>query len=798
MGTFNANTEGRIPKAEGRPNTELRRPTLRWGWLLPFRPSAFGPRVSAFLPALVALLAFAPLARAQQRPYIGFVYPAGGQQGTNFQIRLGGQAMDDLTEVQVTGSGVTAKVSEYYRRLNNQELQLLSEQARVLRRMTMSESGRAQLKAAESALMMSETSMMSSATTNESGSAGLKKEAAVKLIADIDKRTLEFVQTPACASIASLVIVDVTVAPDAEPGERELRLVTRRGVSNPLPFYVGQVPETSKKPMVTATQQVLGKESQALRRRLPGEDEDRITVPCTVNGQIASGEVHRYQFQGRRGQRLVISTLGRQLVPFIADAVPGWFQPVLALYDANGKEVAYDDDYQFKPDPTILYEVPKDGEYAFTIRDSLYRGREDFVYRITIGELPFVTSVFPLGGPVGAPARPKLKGWNLQGAELTPLPAEAGSGIESLAAKRKGFVSNRVPFALDALPEAFEKEPNNTPAGAQKVTLPIIVNGRIDKADDRDVFQFTGKSNEVVVAEVMARRLDSPLDSVIKLTDAAGTLLAFNDDHEELAAGLNTHPADSYLMARLPADGVYYLHLGDTARQGGEEYGYRLRLSAPQPDFDLRVVPSSLSFRGKSSGTLTIYAQRKDGFTGPIKLTLKDPPAGFSAYPVTLSATQTVTRLTVKTTLESTPEPVAVSIVGTAKAGTQELTRQAVPAEDRMQAFLWRHLVPAQELKVLVFDPAYQPPPKRVPPPRPPSLAVTNAPVSTIAKLGATNSITGTNSAAGTNAVAAVNKPKFTKQQVAFRLRQLKSLYEEGMLTDAFYNEKVDECETAE
>ena len=29
----------------------------------------------------------------------------------------------------------------------------------------------------------------------------------------------------------------------------------------------------------------------------------------------------------------------------------------------------------------------------------------------------------------------------------------------------------------------------------------------------------------------------------------------------------------------------------------------------------------------------------------------------------------------------------------------------AVPAEDRMQAFLWRHLVPAQEFMAMVFDP---------------------------------------------------------------------------------------------
>ncbi len=108
--------------------------------------------------------------------------------------------------------------------------------------------------------------------------------------------------------------------------------------------------------------------------------------------------MNRYRFEAHKGQRLVITTRARQLVPYIADAVPGWFQPVMALYDAKGKEIAYDDDYRFNPDPTILVEVPHDGEYVLTITDAIYRGREDFVYRITLGELPFVTSIFPLGG----------------------------------------------------------------------------------------------------------------------------------------------------------------------------------------------------------------------------------------------------------------------------------------------------------------------------------------------------------------------------------------------------------------
>jgi hypothetical protein len=727
-------------------------------------------------------LAMASVGLAQTRPHIGYTYPAGGQQGTTFQIKLGGQGLDDVNAVIVSGAGVSARVADYFRRLNNQEIQLLNEQLKILRRTA---------PAAAATMMGSESPMlMMSAMAAAPGAVGSGQEGSAQLIARIEKRTREWVQTPACVSIASLVIVEVTIAPDAAPGARELRLATPRGVSNPLAFHVGQLTEYSRRAMTTATIQVLGKEAQALRKRPVDEIEDRIAIPCTVNGQIASGEVNRYRFSASKGQRLVISAQGRQLIPYIADAVPGWFQPVLALYDAQGREVAFADDYRFKPDPVILYQVPQDGEYVFAIHDSIYRGREDFVYRITVGEVPFVTSLFPLGGQAGAASAPKMKGWNLEDAALA-LPREpAEPGIQTLAARRKGIESNPVPFVVDRLRDAVERENNNSETTAQKVVLPVVVNGRIDRPDDWDVFQIAGRAGEKLVAEVQARRLDSPLDSVLKLTDATGKLVAFSDDREDLAAGVNTHHADASFVATLPTDGIYYVHIGDTARKGGEEYGYRLRLSAPRPDFELRVVPSSASLRTNASAAVSVYATRHDGFAGPIKVTLKDPPPGFSAAPVILTGSQTVARFNFKGGPAPTKEPVRLSIVGSTKMGNREIVRAAVPAEDRMQAFLWRHLVPASDLLVMVFDPAQTPPPKRVAPVRPvPAVAGNAVPVA---------SVSAEASASVTANATAPAKPKFSKQQIVGRLRQLKLLYEEGLLTDEFYDQKVTECEVGQ
>ena len=555
------------------------------------------------------------------------------------------------------------------------------------------------------------------------------------------------------------------MAPDAKPGRREIRVITKRGVSTPLPFYVGQVPEVVRKPMKTCQLPVLGKEYLAQRKRPPEEEELRVTVPCTMNGQVAPGEVNRYRFQASKGQRLVISAKARELVPYVADAVPGWFQAAMRLCDANGKEVAYNDDFRFNPDPLIYYEVPEDGEYVLTINEALFRGRESFVYRITAGELPFVTSIFPLGRRAGEPVKIEMTGWNLEKAMLALPPKDAKAGRRLLAASDGKLVSNYVPFTLDVLPECLEQEPNDDPAHAQKVTLPIIVNGRMDRPGDWDVFAVDGKAGETIVTEVYARRLGSPLDSFLKVTGADGKIIALNDDHYDAASGMNTDHADSYLMVKLPADGKYFIHLGDTRRHAGKEYAYRLRISHPQPDFVLRVTPSRICMPSKGSAALTVYAIRRDGFDGPIQLGFKDLPAGLQSPGVTLAAKQEVVGLTVTTSLAAMEKPVNLTVVGTAKIGDREVAHEAVPAEDKMQAFLWRHLLPADTLPALVFDPSYQPPADRIRPP----IRDADRPKDV--------------------------KPTLTRSSVDWYMRQIEELYQEWFLTDEFANREMAKIE---
>ena len=665
---------------------------------------------------LGTLVAVVPAAHAQQPgPRVGYVFPAGGRQGTAFQVTLGGQRLQGVTKAFVSGEGVEVKVLEYLRASPQGQFNTLREKLKRLEQKKQ--------KAPKESEKQGEPEKKIRASDRWT-------DADEKTVAELRKKLAMALHGPPVPAIGETVTLQVTVAAEAEPGPREIRLETPQGLTNPLAFCIGKLPEFFSTP-AELTEEVLGKgfRYRDEPRATPPAPPADVTLPAVLNGQIMPGGVDRYRFTAQKGQRLVIAASARQLIPYISDAVPGWFQAELTLRDAGGRELAYADHYQFHPDPVLFYEVPKDGAYFVEIHDSIYRGRDDFVYRITLGEVPFVTGIFPLGGQAGTQTTVELAGWNLPATRLTLDNKDLAPGIYPLAVQTEQHDGSAVPFAVDALPESVEKEPNDTPDNAQPVVLPVIVNGRIDHPDDRDVFRFEGRAGSPIVAEVYARRLDSPLDSVLKLTDASGRPLAINDDHEDKGAGLQTHHADSYLRATLPTDGTYYLYLRDAQHQGGPEYAYRLRISLPRPDFELRVVPSSITIRGASI-PLTVYALRRDGFAGAIALALKGDPEGLTlssavapppaaaapdGHPVSsapapaaigtvVPAGQDQVQLTLKVARNAPQEgTMRLDVEGRATIQDREVVHLAVPAEDMMQAFEYRHLVPSRELKVVML-----------------------------------------------------------------------------------------------
>lgn len=669
--------------------------------------------VSKSMLLLLTLCAVTAWGQATNEPHIGYLYPAGGQAGTVVQITAGGQFLRGAANVYVSGAGVRAKVVEYIRPLRNlqkEQREFLQQRLKELRDQRLAElpqpRGRRAALTPRRAARQVESPKAKEVTLPDHP---LLRDLDTKSLRELGhvKEMLFFTRTKLQPNrqLAEMVLIEVAVDANAAPGARELRIETATGLTNPIVFQVEQLPEIRE----------LEPNDRQAYPALPGVppgsqiEAEPVKLPVVFNGRIMPGDVDRFRFRARQGQQLVMEVQARALIPYLADAVPGWFQATLALYDAEGNEVAYADDFRFNPDPVLFYRIPADGEYELEIRDALYRGREDFIYRIAVSDRPFITQMFPLGGTIGTECVATISGWNLPETSVT-LPAGPGeAGICHTAYSKGRRHSNSVPYAVDDLPAIDEVESNDTAKHAQKLGLPVIVNGRIGAADDVDVFSVRGQAGDRVVADVTARALNSPLDALLRLTDASGQVVAWNDDHVEEEdhlyldkLGLVTHHADAYLMAELPHDGTYYVQLSDALSHGGQAYGYRLRISAPRPDFALRVTPSSLQTRAGGTVPICVHALRQDGFAGAIDVVLKDAPAGFVLNGGRIPAGSDRVCMTLTVPGAAPAGPLGLHLKGQAAIDGKTVSHEAVPADDVMQAFLYRHLVPARELLVAV------------------------------------------------------------------------------------------------
>ena len=598
--------------------------------------------------ALVLLMAGAggSVAWAQEfAPQIGFVYPAGGQQGTTVEVTFGGRFLVKPTGVVVSGSGVRAVVIPSEPLLSGKQ-------------------------AADARGKLQELRKQRSPETREE-------------IRKISGRLAAHERAKITPAIGERVRVRISIAKNAAPGNREARLVTATGLTNPLVFQVGRLPECHEpEPEREENWMRIQKSINDPDSRVkPGRNDKPpmdVTLPAIINGQLLPGEIDRFKFRARRGQRLFVDVSGRELLPYLADTVPGWLCAEISVLDAGGQELKPDDDgVQIRHDPSHRYAIPADGEYVLEIKDKLFRGREDFVYRIRIGGAETLQTA---GRRLSAGGTPALPGPG--GASALP-----GPGVT----RGDDAVEN-------------EKEPNNSPDEAQAVTLPVVIGGRIDEPGDIDVFRFAGKAGECVVAEVFARRLglDSPLDSMLIISDAAGNQIGFNDDHEDKGSGLDTHHADSFLAVTLPTDSAYYAHIGDTQQNGGEAYGYRLRIGPPQPDFALRTVPSTINIRANATQPITVHALRRDGFDGEIALALRNSAPGFMLNGGVIPAGQDKVQCTLTASGSPARTPVKLLLEGRAMIGGQAVVRAAAPAQEMMQAFAYQHLVPSEDLLVQV------------------------------------------------------------------------------------------------
>lgn len=484
------------------------------------------------LTLLVGLLS-AWACRAQPVPRLDSASASWFQRGTTNVVTLSGDALGNLSEVLLTGIGVSATLE----------------------------------------------TLPNPAVALEGNGAGVRSESA----GTVNSRRIHLV-----------------VEPDASPASRELRVAGPDGVSNPLTLQFSDVPEL-----------------------LESTAPSPLPLPAAVSGTIgATAETDRFAFAAKAGQRLILDVQ--------ANRFGSPLDPTLLITDAEGKTLAKSEDAHGL-DPFLAFEVPKDGTYQLALHDLRFQGAGNYRYRLLIGELPYLESLFPFGGRRGSEVTVSLQGSNLEGADSLKLriAPDAQLGRQDLRARTAKGVSNPQPFETDDLPELLEVEPNNAPAQAMRLELPIVVDGRIGEAKDTDTFRFTAPADQRLSIEVQARRFGSPLDSLLTLMDGQGGVITRNDDAAE---------QDARIEFDAKKGTEYGLSIRDLTDRGGPRFGYRLVLRplAPTPDFTVRASAGRIRITQGGRTALRCELDARNGFDGMVRVNAVNLPPGVTASPLVL------------------------------------------------------------------------------------------------------------------------------------------------------------------
>ncbi len=226
-----------------------------------------------------------------------------------------------------------------------------------------------------------------------------------------------------------------------------------------------------------------------------------VPLDRTFVGAIdRAGEADTYRFACAEGQ-----DVGVQCV------AGGKLEPALEWLDPAGNVVAA------STNGLLAVRCRKAGVYTLGVRDRDFFGDRERTYRLHVGTLPVVSGVFPLGLRAGTEATVRVHGVFLDAPTATvkaAADARPGAKLPVPVASKHGPVLGAPTVVVGAFPEFVR--------GDAIGAVPGTANGVIAAPGHVDSWPFHAKKGEPLVIEVAARRLGSPLDPWLEVTDAAG------------------------------------------------------------------------------------------------------------------------------------------------------------------------------------------------------------------------------------------------------------------------------------
>lgn len=397
----------------------------------------------------------------------------------------------------------------------------------------------------------------------------------------------------------------IKISPDCQIGEHAVRLRTSSGISELRTVWVGSMPVVAEK-----------------------EPNNEFSIPqkiplnVTVEGIVQSEDVDYYSVDLKKGQRLSVEIEAMRLANTL-------FDPYIAILDSKRFEMVTSDDSPLnKQDGMCSIVAPADGTYIVMVRDSGYQGNGSCSYRLHVGHFPRPLAVVPAGGKAGeeievtflgdptGPIKQKVKIPNTPGIPFT-LHCQDTLGISP----------SGIPFRITSFGNVVEVEPNDTHDKATVApSFPVAFNGVIEKNGDIDGFRFKGAKGQTFDVHCYARRIGSPLDSVMTLSIAGGGVIASNDD---------SGGPDSYFRVTLPNDGEYVLSVTDHLGKGGPTYFYRVEFAPVVATATLSVPKVALYSQERQTISVprggrvaSLVTVSRSNFGGELIVNAADLPAG--------------------------------------------------------------------------------------------------------------------------------------------------------------------------
>ena len=460
---------------------------------------------------------------------------------------------------------------------------------------------------------------------------------------------------------------DITIDLDAPPGVHRWSCRTSQGVVPSMKFIVGDLPEIVEKEMDGAP--------------IP----QSVTLPVTINGRIFPREnVDLWRFHAEKGETVTCEVAaGRLGYPL---------QAVLDVTTPDGRPIAGVRRKAAKDgDPTAWFTAPASGEYQVAIHDAGFAGGQNFVYRLTLKSGPRIESFYPLGGRRGETVQLQLTA-SETGAKTATVSL---AGVVGDSATQRVQMDDKhaalVTLHVDDLPEILEHEPNDEPAAdAPAVTLPAMLNGRIDHPGDMDAWPIDLEKGGAVALEIIAEKLGSRLDSVLTVCDADGKEVAKNDDRAD-------GRADSRLLFTAQKTGRYLVKVSDRfAGRGGPDFAYRLRATPASPgDFELTLNSDAVNVIRSTEDAADVADPKAKKRGGPkvpglrvdivsvaplakdVKIEVEGLPAGVTIENSVITPKQKFADLRFIAPPKTPIQTARVTIRGTTEIDGKPVTRQA-------------------------------------------------------------------------------------------------------------------------